>query len=93
MTQQTPIEAARARLAAALINGEDTSVHRAAIARLQAAAAAAEERRATDAVATQEQRAAAIQERADGLASATQARVDALLAAHPVPVATDDRHG
>ncbi|HEY9572633.1 MAG TPA: hypothetical protein VIR76_05870 [Pusillimonas sp.] len=89
----SPRDAARARLAYALLAGQDTAPHRAAIARLESNARAAEERRATDAMATQEQRAAAVQEHADGLAADAQAQVDALLAAHPVPAAVDDHHG
>lgn len=85
----SPIDAARARLADALLAGQDTAPHRAAIARLEANARAAEERRTTDAVATDVQRAAAVGERADAIASETQARVDALLARHPVPAAGD----
>lgn len=84
-----PLDAARARLAAALIAGEDSAPHRAAIARLEAGARAAEERRAADAMATEEQRVAAIQGRAAGLAAETLSRVDALLAQHPVPAAAD----
>lgn len=89
----SPIDAARARLAAALLAGEDTSVHRAAIARLEASAAAAQDKRAADAMATEEQRAAAVQERAAVLAADAQARIDAILVQHPVPAAADDHHG
>src|SRR3546814_5989494 len=53
----SPRDAARARLAYAWLAGQDTAPHRAAIARLESNARAAEERRATDAMATQEQRA------------------------------------
>lgn len=84
-----PIDAARARLAIALITGEDTSPHRAAIARLEAAARAAEERRTADAVVDQDQRAAAVRTRAGAIADEMQTRVDAVLAQHPRPVDQD----
>ncbi len=89
----SPLDSARARLAAALIAGEDTAPHRQAIARLEANACAAEERRAADAMATQEQRAAAVQARAEVLAGEIQAKANALLAAHPVPSADGGQHG
>ena len=89
----SPTDAARARLAAALLAGEDTSPHRLAIARLESNACAAEERRAADAMATEEQRTAAMQERTTALAADAQARVDVILAQHPVLSAVDDRHG
>lgn len=92
MTQDS-IAAARARLSAALLAGQDTAPHRAAIARLEANTRAAEQRRTADAVTTGVHRAAAVAERADAIASETQARVDALLAAHPVPAAGDCCYG
>lgn len=82
-----PIDAARARLAAALLAGEDSAPYRAAIARLEAGARAAEERRTADAVVAREQRARDIQKRADWIAGETQARIDALIVQHPVPTA------
>lgn len=83
----SPIDAARARLAAALLAGEDSAPYRAAVAQLEAGARAVEERRAADAVFVREQRALDIQKRTDWIAGETQARIDALIAQHPVPTA------
>src|SRR3546814_14909473 len=86
----SPRDAARARLAYALLAGQDTAPHRAAIARLESNARAAEERRATDAMATQEQRAAAVHEHAHGLAADAPAPVDDMLAATQAPARVSD---
>ena len=76
----TPIDAARARLHAALLAGQDTTAHRRAIEKLEGAVRAAQERQADVAEEAAVERVAAIQQRAAQIAGEVQSRVDAVLA-------------
>lgn len=88
MTSQTaPIDAARARLHAALLAGQDTRALRLAIEKLEAAARIAQERQAAEAAEAATRRTDAIQARAAAVAGEMQARVDAVLTRFPVPEA------
>ena len=85
MTGQTPIDAARARLHAALRAGEDTAPHRAAIAKLEERARVTGAREGAKAETIAAGRAAAVRTRAADIADEVRGRVDATLAKFPLP--------
>lgn len=81
----TPLDAARARLAAALLAGEDTSAHRAAIAKLEERARVTGAREGAKAETIAAGRAAAVRTRAAEIAAEAQGGIDAMLARFPLP--------
>lgn len=85
----SPLDRARDRLRAALLAGEPTAPHRAAIANLEGAARAAQERQAIAAAESAAECAAAIVRRTAVIAGEMQARVDASLARFPIPTSPE----
>lgn len=81
----SPLERARDRLCAALLAGEPTAPHRAAIFSLEGAARAAQERQAAAAAQATAECADAIEQRATEIAGEMQGRVDTLLEQYLVP--------
>lgn len=77
------LQAARDRLRDALIAGTDTSVHRAAIGRLEADAADAARREAEHRGGAEAERRAAVTSRADEIVLGVQSRLDELIGALP----------
>lgn len=79
------ISAARERLHAALLAGQDTAPHRLAIQKLETAARTAQEREEASAAHDAAARAVVVQERATVIAADLQACIDAMLARFPLP--------
>lgn len=74
------LQAARGRLRAALLAGEDTTPHRAALALLESQAAKSDE------VVVDPASRETIRARAQEIAASARSRVEALLERHPIPV-------